>query len=107
MSENQKKFFSRSISPFKALKSILGSKMNFKSDTDFSLLGQNFPHFLVRIYSVFWKKNLKQKNSKKFFWTFFLILIFSWKTDKLDPKLAKSITDMCLRHINYFGKKII
>ena len=27
MSENQKKFFSRSISPFKALQLILGSKM--------------------------------------------------------------------------------
>ena len=63
MSENQKKIFSRSISPFKALQLILGSKndlkqskMNFKGDTYFSLLGQNFPHFLVRIHSVFWKK---------------------------------------------------
>ena len=46
-------------------------KMNFKGDTDFSLLGQNFPHFLVRIYSVFWKKNLKQKNSKKIIFEFF------------------------------------
>ena len=81
--------------------------MNFKGDTYFSLLGQNFPHFLVRIHSVFWKKNLQQKKLKKTFLNFFLILIFSWKTDKLDPKLAKSITDMCLRHINYFGKKII
>ena len=45
--------------------------MNFKGDTDFSLLGQNFPHFLVRIYSVFWKKNLKQKNSKKVIFEFF------------------------------------
>ena len=74
-------------------------KMNFKGDTDFSLLGQNFPHFL--------EKNLKQKNSKKIIFEFFLLHIFSWKTDKLDPKLAKSITNMCLRHINYFGKEII
>ena len=81
--------------------------MNFKSDTDFSLLGQNFPHFLVMIYSVFWKKNLKQKNSKKIIFEFFLLHIFSWKTNKLDPKLAKTITNICLRHINYFGKEII
>ena len=81
--------------------------MNFKGDTDFSLLGQNFLYFLVRIYSVFWKKNLKQKNSKKIIFEFFLLYIFSWKTDKLDPKLAKIITDMCSRHINHFGKKII
>ena len=38
--------------------------MNFKGDTDFSLLGQNFPHFLVRIYSVFWKRK-KILNKKK------------------------------------------
>ena len=76
--------------------------MNFKGDMDFSLLGQNFPHFLVRIYSVFLEKNLKQKNSKKIILKFFLLHIFSWKTDKLDPKLAKSITDIGLRHIKLF-----
>ena len=81
--------------------------MNFKGDMYFSLLDQNFPHFLVRIYSVFWKKNLKQKNSKKIIFEFFLLYIFSWKTDKLDPKMAKSIKNMCLRHMNYFGKEII
>ena len=36
---------------------------------------------------------------------FFPIHIFSWKTDKLDPKLAKSGKNMCLRPIYNFGEK--
>ena len=69
-------------------------KMNFKGDTDFSLLGQNFPHFLVRIHSVFWKKNLKQKNSKKQFLNFFFNSYFFMENrknkssnGKLDPTI--------------------
>jgi hypothetical protein len=44
--------------------------------TDFSLLGQNFPHFLVRIYSVFWKKNLTKKLEKIIFEFFFTSYFF-------------------------------
>ena len=65
---------------------------------------QNFRNFLL-LNSLKKKFDIFLENSKKQFLFFFLIHIFSWKIDKLDPKLAKSITDMCLRHINYFGKK--
>ena len=51
--------------------------MNFKGDTYFSLLGQNFPHFLVRIYSVFWKKKSETKKlEKNNFWIFFTSYFF-------------------------------
>ena len=45
------------------------------------------------------KKNKKSNffRKKNNFCIFFLIRIFSWKTDKLDPKLAKSGKSMCLQ----------
>jgi hypothetical protein len=55
------------------------------------------------------KKNKKSNffRKKKKFCIFFPIRIFSWKTDKLDPKLAKSGKNMCLRPIyNFCEKKI-
>ena len=42
---------------------------------------------------------------KIIFIVFFPIRIFSWKTDKLDPKLAKSSKNMCLRPIYNFCEK--
>ena len=55
------------------------------------------------------KKNKKSNffRKKNDFFIFFPIRIFSWKTDKLDPKLAKSGKNMCLRPIyNFCEKKI-
>jgi hypothetical protein len=37
---------------------------------------------------------------------FFIVVFFSWKTDKLDTKLFKTNKNMCSRHINNFGEKI-
>ena len=58
------------------------------------------------------KQKIKKKNKyiffrkKKYFFDCFVILIFSWKTDKLDQKLAKSVGNICLRDIKNFGEKI-
>ena len=57
------------------------------------------------------KKNSNKKINtfffeKKIFFDFFVILIFSWKTDKLDQKLAKSAGNICLRDIKKFGGEI-
>ena len=43
---------------------------------------------------------------KKIFFDFFVILIFSWKTDKSDQKLAKSVGNICLRDIKKNWKKV-
>ena len=43
---------------------------------------------------------------KKIFFDFFVILIFSWKTDKSDQKLAKSVGNICLRDIKKFWEKV-
>ena len=57
------------------------------------------------------KQKIKKKNKyiffskKKYFFDFFVILIFSWKTDKFDQKLAKSVGNTCPRDIkNFWGK---
>ena len=57
-----------------------------------------------------------RKNSKKKFHIFgkekntvlmfFQSYLFSWKTDKSDPKLTKTYKNMCFRHIKNFGEKI-
>ena len=36
---------------------------------------------------------------------FFQSYLFSWKTNKLDPKLTKTDKNMCLRHIKNFRQK--
>jgi hypothetical protein len=57
------------------------------------------------------KQKIQKKNKyiffseKKHFFDFFAILIFSWKTDKFDQKLAKSVGSICLRDIKKFWKK--
>ena len=43
---------------------------------------------------------------KNIFLIFFVILIFSWKTDKSDQKLAKSVGNICLRDIKKFWEKV-
>ena len=57
------------------------------------------------------KQKIQKKNKyiffskKKYFFDFFVILIFSWKTDKFDQKLAKSVGNICLPDIkNFWGK---
>ena len=55
------------------------------------------------------KKNKKSNffRKKNDFFIVFPIRIFSWETDKLVPKLAKSDTNMCLLPIyNFCEKKI-
>ena len=52
------------------------------------------------------KKQKIQKTNKYIVFDFFVILIFSWKTDKLDQKLTKSVGSRCLHDIKNFGEKI-
>ena len=58
------------------------------------------------------KQKIQKKNKyiffskKKYFFDFFVILIFSWKTDKSDQKLAKSVGNIRLRDINKFWEKV-
>ena len=58
------------------------------------------------------KQKIQKKNKyiffskKKYFFDFFVILIFSWKTDKSDQKLAKSVGNICLRDIKKFWEKV-
>ena len=57
------------------------------------------------------KQKIRKKNKyiffrKKIFFDFFVILIFSWKTDKSDQKLAKSVGNICLRDIKKFWEKV-
>ena len=52
------------------------------------------------------QKNIFFLEKKNAFLIFFLILIFSWKTDKLDSKVDKSTKIMCLRHSNNLGKEM-
>jgi len=49
------------------------------------------------LFDFFRKKNT--------FLMFFQSYLFSWKTDKLDPKLTKTDKSACFRHIKNFGQK--
>ena len=53
------------------------------------------------------KKNKKSNffRKKNDFFIFFPIRIFSWKTDKFNPKRGKSDKHMCLRPIYNFCEK--
>ena len=73
-------------------------KQNSKFGKDFSVKKSKKTKKLT-------KKNKKSNvfRKKKDFLIIFLIRIFSWKTDKLDQKLAKSVRNICLRDIENFG----
>ena len=90
-------------------------KMNFEESSYFSNVRKNSKkkcHIFGKDFSVKkWGKKNSKKNAfwffskKKYFFDVFLILFFSWKTDKLDPKLVKVGKNMCLCHINNLGGK--
>ena len=90
--------------------------MNFKEGSYFSNVRKNDQkkfHIFGKDFSV---KNAGKKNSeknnfsiffeKKYFFDFFLILFFSWKTDKLNKKPTKVDNNMRLCHIKNFREKI-
>ena len=118
-----KKILSRVFSPYKAPESILyliivlnGEKWILKRVRNFQIWVKSFKKkfkILVRILFVKSREKTKLKKNKKSnffrkknnFCIFFPIRIFSWKTDKLVPKLAKSSKNMCLRPIYNFCEK--
>ena len=51
------------------------------------------------------KKEIHFFSKKKYFFDFFVILIFSWKTDKSDQKLAKVLATYVYVILKNFGKK--
>ena len=118
-----KKIFSRSNSLLKAPKTFSLKLINFSCQNCSSKTLRKF--FLwkkTQKFSSFFyllknarkcqkTKNSKKKNKyiffrKKIFFDFFVILIFSWKTDKSDQKLAKSVGNICLRDIKKFWEKV-
>ena len=100
----KKKSFSRLFSPYKApkrflLKLVNFSCQNFSSKTlrifDFRKKHKNFYFFFTswKMRENVKKQKLQKKINtfffkKKYFFDFCGILIFSWKTDKLDQKIG-------------------
>ena len=77
MSENQKQFFSRSISPFKALQLILASKMNeFQRWYVFFTFSSKFSTFFGKDLQCFLEKKSETKKLEKIIFEFFLYFIF-------------------------------
>ena len=70
--------------------------MNFKGDTYFSLLGQNFPQFFGKDLQCFLEKNLKQKYSKKVIFEFFFFTSYFFMENR---QIGSKIGQKYQRHV--------